>query len=68
MAKRDIPREHIGELIEELLLKARDEGDIYLEKAKVTLEADGHVIVFMNNTARDVYNIKVSHSGWKANR
>jgi hypothetical protein len=68
MPKRDIMREALGELIEEFLIKARDEGDAYLDKAKIVLEADGHVIVFRNNIDRDVYNIKVSHSGWKATR
>jgi hypothetical protein len=68
MPRRDIPREHIGELIEKLLIKARDEGDVYLENAKVSLENDGHVVVFLNNNERVVYNIRVQRSGWRATR
>lgn len=63
-AKRDLPREHFGELIETLFKKAKELGEDYLENATITLEADGHVQVIMNDSEGSVYNIRVSRSNW----
>lgn len=55
---RDIPREHIGELIETSLLHERDTGDDFLEGCKVSLEDNGWVKVTLKKGT--IYNIKVS--------
>lgn len=57
---RDIPREHIGELIEVALLRERDNRDDFLEGSKITLEADGWVTVTLKKGT--IYNIKISRN------
>lgn len=57
---RDIPREHIGELIEFLLNNSRKAGDDFLEGSTITLEADGWVRVVLKKGT--IYNIRVSRN------
>ena len=64
--KRDIPREHIGEYIEEALAEAALNGVYYLDGALVNLEADGHVSVkLLRSQNKPIYDIRVSRRASK---
>lgn len=61
--KRDYIREHLGELIEELLVKAKHDGDDYLAEARIVLQSDGVVTVRIPKTfSTEYYTIRVTHN------
>jgi hypothetical protein len=60
MAKRDIPRERIGELIEEMLIHPQIHANFF-EDASVELEADGWVSVRLpHSEGKPIYDIRVT--------
>lgn len=61
MPRRDLPRETIGEMIEDMLNEAVNAKRDYFDNARVVLESEGVVSVKLNRvTDRPRYIIRVS--------
>lgn len=59
--KRDIPREHLGEFIEEALAEGKNNKEDYLDGADIRLEGDGHVSITLHNSNNaPTYDIRVT--------